>query len=388
MTRLSPRRSAAVSAATLLLAMGLAACGGGEGATSSSGASGEGSADAAAGLAEAKDIVEQYRQPPKWQGPDEPVDVSGLEGKRVVYISVNDAIPVLNYWSGRLTELLEEYGGIDMSVVDAKGSVDTANQGFQQAIATQADAVVIQALPASLFSAQIQQAQAAGIKVITANTGIPGDVSGGQDAEVSFDYEMVGKLIGAWMVADSEGRGKGLVISSDDVPASQPQAQGTVSEVERLCPDCDIKIEDVQIPQWEASIPTLFQTTVNSEPDRTYLLPLYDGQALPGLGALRTANADDVKVGAFNATPGIVEQLKDPSSPLKLDIGGQNEWWAYAAADQIFRVLSDLEPVDNYNIGLRIFDESNADLIEGDDEFAWYESPDYTTEFPALWQAP
>jgi ABC-type sugar transport system substrate-binding protein len=391
MTSLPTRRSAAVSAVTLLLALGLAACGSDDdtasptpGSTSDSAPAAE---DAAAGLEEAQEIVDQYRQPPTWQGPEDPVDISGLAGQKVVYISVNDAIPVLNYWSGRLKELLAEYADVDMQVVDAKGSVDTANQGFQQAIATQADAVVIQALPASLFSAQITQAQAAGIKVITANTGIPGDVSGGQDAEISFDYEQVGRLIGAWMVADSEGKGKGLVISSDDVPASQPQAQGTISEVERLCPDCDVTMEDVQIPQWESSIPTLFQTTVNSEPDRSYLLPLYDGQALPGLGALRTAGASEVKVGAFNATPGIVEQLKDPSSPLKLDVGGQNEWWAYAAADQVFRVLSDTEPVENYNIGLRIFDESNADLIEGDDEFAWYESPDYSTEFPALWGA-
>ena len=139
-------------------------------------------------------------------------------------------------------------------------------------------------------------------------------------------------------------------------------------------PDCDVKVEDVQIPQWESSIPTLFQTTVNSEPDRNYLLPIYDGQALPGLGALRTAGHQDVKVGSFNATPGIVEQLKDPSSALKLDVGGQNEWWAYAAADQIFRVLSGTEPIENYHVGLRIFDETNADLIQGDDEFAWYES--------------
>lgn len=391
MTRLPTRRSAAVSAVTLLLALGLAACGSDDDTasptTGSTSSTAPAAADGAEGLQEAKDIVEQYRQPPQWQGPEEPVDISGLAGKRVVYISVNDAIPVLNYWSGRLKELLAEYGDVDMQIVDAKGSVDTANQGFQQAIATQADAVVIQALPASLFSAQIQQAQAAGIKVITANTGIPGDLSGGQDAEVSFDYEQVGRLIGAWVVADSEGEGKGLVISSDDVPASQAQAQGTLTEAARLCPACDLKLEDVQIPQWESSIPTLFQTTVNSEPDRTYLLPLYDGQALPGLGALRTAGAQDVKVGAFNATPGIVEQLKDPSSPLKLDVGGQNEWWAYAAADQLFRVLSDTEPVENYNIGLRIFDSSNADLIEGDDEFAWYDSPDYSTEFPALWGA-
>ena len=386
MTKNLTRRPVALAAAGMALVLGLAACesgGGGASSGSTSGASAESSEE---GLAEAKQIVEKYRQPPKWQGPEEQVSVDGLSGKRVVYISVNDGIPVLAFWSNRLTELLKQYGDIQMEVVDAKGSVDTANKGFQQAIASKADAVVIQALPASLFAAQIAQAKAAGIKVITANTGIPGDVSGGQDAEVSFDYAEVGRIIGAWMVADSEGKGKGLVVSSDDVPASPPQTEATVSEVERLCPDCDVKVEDVQIPQWESSIPTLFQTTVNSEPDRTYLLPIYDGQALPGLGALRTtSSSQDVKVGSFNATPGIVEQLKDPSSALKLDVGGQNEWWAYACTDTIFRVLAGVDPIENYNVGLRIFDTSNADLISGKDEYSWYGTDEYKSKFLALW---
>ena len=388
MTKNLTRRPVALAAAGMALVLSLAACqsGGGGGGGSSKSSSGASAASSEDGLAEAKKIVEQYRQPPKWQGPDEPVSLDGLKGKKVVYISVNDGIPVLAYWSSRLGKLLKEEADIDFKVVDAKGSVDTANQGFQQAIATKADAVVIQALPATLFAAQIAQAKAAGIKVITANTGIPGDVSGGQDAEVSFDYAEAGRIIAAWMVADSDGKGKGLVVSSDDVPASPPQAKATVAEVKRLCPDCDVQVKDVQIPQWESSIPTLFQTTVNSEPDRTYLLPIYDGQALPGLGALRTIGNKDVKVGSFNATPGIVEQLTDPSSALKLDVGGQNEWWAYAAADQIFRVLSGAKPVENYHVGLRIFDESNAaDLIKGTDEFAWYESEDYKTKFPELW---
>jgi ABC-type sugar transport system substrate-binding protein len=391
MAHSSPRRGTArlgTAAAFFCVASvtALSACGS---STSTAGDSSSGTAAASsssAGLAEAEKIVASYRQAPTWQGPDAPVNISKLAGKRVVYISVSNSIPVLKYWSDQVTKLAAQYGGVKLDVIDAKGSVDEANKGFEQAIATKADAIMIQALPTKLFAAQIKAAEAAGIKVITANSGVPGKVDGGQDAEVSFDYVKVGQLIGDWMVADSKGTGKGLVISSDDVPASQPQAQATKQEVERLCPACNIKISDVQIPQWESSIPTLFTTTVNSDPERTYLLPLYDGQALPGLGALRSSGAGKrINVGAFNATPGIVEQLKDSASGLKLDIGGQNEWWAYAATDTIFRVLTGTKPIDNYNIGLRIFDRTNADLIQGKDEFAWYGSSDYKTKFPALW---
>ncbi|MBO3749567.1 sugar ABC transporter substrate-binding protein [Streptosporangiaceae bacterium NEAU-GS5] len=356
-------------------------------AATQSAAAAPSAADSTAGLAEAQKIVDQYRQPPTWQGPDDPVSIKDLAGKKVTYISVSNSIPVLKYWSDAVTKLLEQYGGVQLNVVDAKGSVDEANKGFEQAIAQKADAILFLALPPQLFQAQISKAKAAGIKVISAQTGIPGKIDAGQDAEVTFDYVKVGELIGDWMVADSKGSGKGLVVTSDDVPASQPQAQGTLSEVKRLCPACDLSVKDVQIPQWESSIAPLFQTTINSDPTRTYLLPLYDGQSLPGLGAIRTAGAGEkVKVGAFNATPGIVEQLKDPASGLKLEVGGHNEWWAYACTDAIFRVLAGAPPVENYNVGLRIFDSTNANLIEGKDEFSWYGSSDYKTKFPALWQ--
>lgn len=342
---------------------------------------------AAAGLIQATANVKKFRQPPVWKGPSATVKVSGLKGKRVVYINVSSGIPVLKYWSDHVTALALKYGGVKVEVVDAKGSVDEANKGFAMAIATHADAVLLQAFPASLFQKQIADAHAAGIKVITGNTGVPGDVSGGQDAEVSFDYALVGRLIADWFIMDSKGKGKALLVSSNDVPASPTQANATLAEVKKLCPGCDIEVKDVQIPQWETSIPTLFQSTINTQPDRTYLLPIYDGQSLPGLGAIRTAGAGGkVKVGTFNATPGIVQSLNDPKSGLKLDVGGNNEWWSYAGTDTIFRVLSGTAPIKNYNVGLRIFDTTNSNLIKGDDDGPWYGYTGFRGRFTALWK--
>lgn len=345
-------------------------------------------ADPAASVAAAQERYLPYLEEASWQGPTETVSVSGLEGKRVVYISIDDGIPVLNYWSTVLTQLLEDTAGVEMEIIDAKGSVDEANRGFQQAIATNADIVMLQAFYTDIFANQIAEAQAAGLKVITGNSGsMTRGLSGGQDVEISFDYELVGRLIGQWFVIDSGGEGNALIISSDDVPASEPQWQATQSEIAELCPACTVTVEDVQIPQWGASIPTLFQATINNNPDIGYLLPIYDGQALGGLGSIRQAGvADSVKVGTFNASPGIVELLNDDTSGLAMDVGGDNTWWAYAAADSVFRALQGAEPIENYNIGIRVFDQSNKDLISAtDDEKAWYGYTGYAEEFQALW---
>ncbi|MDN3495106.1 substrate-binding domain-containing protein [Planococcus sp. APC 4015] len=385
MTIRTPLRAVFGATAALALAIGLAACSSDTSAPETSGSAG-GEVDTA-GIETAQAELDLYRAAPTWQGPDEPVDISGLEGKRVTYINVSSGIAVLKYWADELKKILADEAGVILEEVDAKGSVDEANRGFQQAIASGSDVVVLVALFPELFEQQIEAAHAAGIKVITAQSGVPGDLSAGQDAEVTFDYVKVGELIADWFIVDSEGTGKATLISSDDVPASQPQAQASLDRVAELCPGCDIKVEDIQIPQWETSVPTLIQSTINTDPERTYFLPLYDGQGLSGIGAIRSAGAGEkVTMGTFNATPGIVEMLSDPSSGLGLDIGGHNEWWAYAMADGIFRVLTDAAPIENYNVGLRIFDRDNAgDLIVGDDQFAWYEYDGYKDEFAALW---
>lgn len=374
------KRTAALALAAGVV-VGLSACA----PASNDGGGSAGTVDTA-GLEKATARLKAAQESPKWQGPEEPVDISGLSGKRVVYISFSDAIPVLNYWSTTVKQLAMDNAGIQVDVIDGKFSVDEANKAFQQAIETKADAIFLQAWFADQFKTQIADAHAAGIKVITGNTGsMEAGLTGGQDAEVSFDYAEVGRLQADWFISDSKGEGKALLVSSDDVPASQTQVQAALAQVKELCSGCSIEVEDVQIAQWETSIPTLFQSTYNSKPDVGYYLPIYDGQALPGLGALRTSGAEGVQVGSFNASNGIVQQLTDPTSALKMDIGGDNTWWAYAATDTIFRVLTDTKPVENYFIGLRVFDQSNKDLIQGENESAWYGYDGYVKEFETLW---
>ncbi|HUX04428.1 MAG TPA: sugar ABC transporter substrate-binding protein [Acidimicrobiales bacterium] len=349
-----------------------------------------GSAGAAkmSGVAKATARLDAFLKPAQWHGPTQPLHYKGLAGDKVVYISAADSIPVLHYWSTTIKSLLMKVAGIDMTIVDANSNIANASAGFDQAIAMGAKVIVLQALPPSLFTQKITAAHAAGIKVIVANQGVPGQLGSGTDASVSFDYVKVGQLIGDWFVSQSKGKGKALLVTSNDVPASPAQAQGTLHEVKSLCPKCNVKVSDVQIAQWASGIPTLFQSTINTDPSRKYILPLYDGQSLPGLTAIRTLNAGSkVNVGSFNATEGIVELLKDPKSGLKLDIGGDNKWYAYAAADQIMRVLDGLTPVKNYYVGLRVFTSANAGkLIVGTNQDRWFQDLGYIKHFKALWK--
>jgi len=388
----------ALVAATLTGALLLAACGSSGGGSSSTSASASASASSSTSMSEsasssgssgldtAMAAVMAAEQAPTWQGPDATVDVAPSKGKSVYYISFADAIPVLKFWSTTVGQLLEKQG-MKYTLFDSKGQVAEAKRGFEQAIAAKPDVIITQALPVDLFKDLIAKAKAENIKVITGNTGTPGVVTAGQTAEVTFDYPKVGQILANWFIADSAGKGNGLLISSNDVPASPAQANASEATVAANCPDCKLDVKDVQIASWQTELPTLTRSSVNANPDLGYILPMYDGQGLPVLGALRQAQNTTVKVGAFNATPSILPQLADKTSNLAADLGGANEWWSYACADAVFRALAGTAPVENYNIGLRLFTRENIkDIDLKADEASWYGQATYQEKFKALWQ--
>src|SRR5664280_3567834 len=95
------RLTTAGAAAAMVLGIALASVGPASAGTS------------AKGLATATARLNAYTAPPKWRGPYTPLHTAGLSGDKVVYISANEGIPVLHYWSTTIKGLLSTTAGID-----------------------------------------------------------------------------------------------------------------------------------------------------------------------------------------------------------------------------------------------------------------------------------
>src|SRR5690348_14468624 len=115
------RRSAHLRVGVVLATIAMLAAGCSDEAPTSTGSApsaGPAASDSASGLAEAQSAVDQYRKPPTWQGPDQRVNIASVSGKKVTYISVSNSIPVLKYWSDKVTGLLKQYGNVQLTVID------------------------------------------------------------------------------------------------------------------------------------------------------------------------------------------------------------------------------------------------------------------------------
>lgn len=362
----------------------VAACG--SSATPST--SGSNSAGGVSG-ATAKDLIAKALQPPTWQGPTAPVNVSAAKGKSVFLINLVEAIPALHRWSS-VTKAQLDALGVNTRICDGQGTPEGITSCLQQAMGAKPDVIIALALDTDLIKSFITQANAAGIKVITGQTGVPGTTNGsGAVAEVSFDYPAVGRMLADWYAEDSQCKTAPQIITTTS--SRQPSAaevSGMQSEIARLCPSLQLPaVQNVLIPDWATKLPTLTRSLLDANANLNYLLPLYDGMTIPMLPAIQQLSLSrPIKVASFNATPEVMKADLATTTPLVADVGGPNDWYGYALADETLRVLAGDAVVTNENVPLRLFTSANLGTINlSADESTWYGSVDYACNYKKLW---
>jgi ABC-type sugar transport system substrate-binding protein len=362
--------------------------------TSSGTGTGTTASGGSGGVAQAKQLVSQEEQPPKFTGPTSKVDIAKAKGKTVYYVSLTEEIPALHEWGVVLGQQLQA-AGVHIQKCDAKGSPDGITSCLTQALAAKPDMIVAQALDTKFIASYIARAKSEGIKFVTAQTGTPGiPTVPGDLAEVTFDYPQVGRILADWFVADS-GCTKGgpqIVTSTSSRQPSAAEVAGMQSEIKKLCPSLNVpSVQNVLIPDWPTKLATTTRSLLTSNPNLNYILPLYDGMTIymvPAINGIIAAKSR-VKVGSFNATPVVIQNELAKPSPLAADVGGPNQWYGVALADNALRVLAGQTPVANENVPLRLFTRDNVGTIDPKkDESTWYGSVNPICEYHKLWGLP
>lgn len=374
----------------------LTACGSSGGSTTSTASTGSGATSGSAaaggsGVAEAKQIVQAAQNAPDWQGPTQPVDAAAAKGKSVYIINLTQQIPALAEWANTAQSELQN-AGLKAEVCDGQGSPNGIITCFQQGIARRPAVIVALALDTTFIHNYIQQANAAGIKVITAQTGTPGIPSGtGAVGEVTFDYPQVGKLLGAYFAASSSCTGyPQIVTSTSSRQPSAAEVSGIQSEIARLCPQVKpLPVQNVLIPDWATKLPTLGRSLLAQNPNLRYIIPLYDGMTIYMVPAIEATGNKQVQVLSFNATPVVMKNELARQSPLTADVGGPNKWFGFALADQVLRAATGSAPVADEKVPLRLFTAENIKSINlNADESTWYGSVDFSCNYHKLWGLP
>jgi ribose transport system substrate-binding protein len=349
------------------------------------------SGSATANIAAAKAFVAKAMQPPKWSGPTSKVDIAKAKGKSVFFVNLTEEIPALHEWSVVLAQQLKA-AGVNTQGCDAKGSPNGITTCLQQGLAAKPDVIVALALDNDFIASYMAKAKAAGIKFITGQSGRPELPTSpdGRVAEVTFDYYQVGRILGAWFAADSSCA-KGapqIVTTTSSRQPSAAEVAGMQSAIKQYCAGMKLPaVQNVLIPDWPTKLPTVTRSALLANKKLQYILPLYDGMTLymnPSIKQMHVGHP--VRMGSFNATPVVMQTEVSKNSPLVADVGGPNQWYGVALADQVLRVLTGAPPVKSENVPLRLFTPGNIKSINvAKDEATWYGKVNPICEYHKLW---
>jgi len=366
---------------TLAVCLLVAACGGTTSAPSGT---------ASANVSEAQSLAKKAVAPiSNWQPAGQPFEASKAKGKSMFYISVSLSIPFEQYMLQGMKEGAAIVGATAVGF-DAKSSVAEATRGVGEAIQAKAGVIFIDGFPPTLLAPAIAQAKAAGIPVLTANSQEAGPLLPGYPDGVvgsaTHSFATPGKIEADWIVADSKGNANIIYLRSADVPViTDSEKDAFVNELNRLCSSCKVQVVDVPTSQWSQLTPKT-ASMIRANPNVNYFVPDFDGEVIFMVPGVTSANAQSkVKIVSFNATPSVMQNLKQ-HYVVAAETGGPNLLQGWAFADEGLRVLAGQQPLNDLNIPTRLFDATNIESIDLSlQESEWYGVGDYRAKFKRQW---
>jgi ribose transport system substrate-binding protein len=370
--------------------LAVAGCGSSSSSKSSSGPAGPGVAAAQAKVAQLEQPTTSFPPP----GP--PLkNVRSLAGRTVWYIPITQKVEFFQAVSGALKTALGK-AGVHLRTCSGEANPSATAACVSQAVASQAGAIIVDAIPIVVAANAFASAQSAGIPILVTDQlppppGLPGVVRGIGTDKLAYAPLSTPQLLNGiadWIVADSKGHANVLVTELTDSPFTKVLIQqNALGEFRKYCPGCQttISLGNIANPQL---IPSATSSSLLSHPGVNYLLTEFDALVqLTHAGAQQAGFAQKVKGGS---TTGLLSalQLIRSHNFLAADVGEDYPYGGWAVADEVMRMMLHAPPVTE-NVPIRLFTSANVGSLQltpsAQASGAWYGGSGYTTMFTKLW---
>jgi ribose transport system substrate-binding protein len=230
-------------------------------------------------------LVRQMEAPQTtWNGPSSgPV---AAKGKHLIYLSGQESNSLDAAYGNYLQQAARKIGWT-VSIIDGKGTPTGWLAGMDQAVAQRPDAIIIFADATSL-RAPIAAATKAGIPVIGLHAAELTGPTDGLFTNIQEDAKLIGQAEGYFVIADSGGHAKTVVVTHNEYGIAKIKSQATEAEL-RKCSGCTV-LSYVNFPAAEASsrMPQLATSWVSNYGTNFYATTVGDNDwdfAVPSLNS-------------------------------------------------------------------------------------------------------
>lgn len=335
-------------------------------------------------VAAAKAEVARLEQPSNtFVAPGPSIDVSGLRGKSIWYVSLGQAIPVLAVEQNGLRQAASAVG-MSLKICDGKFQPAVAAACVNSAISAGAAGIIMDSVTTSSVATAITNAKAHKVPVLamsaigTNSAGIAYGTNGDEASQAGAAN---------WIVADSGG--KATVLSTrvqDDTGAINDAAVGSQPVFDK-CSGCKISFATYTsgtVP----SVPSLISSTLLRNRNATYGFPQFDFLVPLYISGVRTAGmTGKLKIVSTNGVLSSMQMVKNGGQ--NADIASNRNYSGWLGMDSMLRMIKGLPVPTKWQIPIRIFDKTNIDSIPLTDAAAmtgeWFGPLDYQAKFKTLW---
>lgn len=323
-----------------------------------------------------------------WTAPGPPLKgVSTFAGKTVWYIPIYQEAPI---FGGGILGLKQSLAKLNMKlqVCDGQATPSGVSACVGQATNAGAVGIVADAVPYSFAATAFNAAIAAHIPLVFMNQPQPGNAENDKQASIfAAGQNTLSKLQAEWVIHDSGGKANVLAVEDVDSSLTTTAFAIVQNEFKSACPGCKVTVVKTTSND-QTNLPSLVSSALAQNPEIDYLMPEIDEVAPSAISGLETGNHTNIKV---VSTTGVISSVQDIAAHhyLVADAGGSEYADAWAATDQLLRMLLK-KPVDMaYTPPIRIFDTDNVGSLTlttaAYDNASWYGSTAFESDFLKLW---
>ena len=267
--------------------------------------------------------------------------------------------------------------GWNVTVADGKGDPATWNSAIQQAVTAKADGIVLLAVDPALVAGALAKAKAAGIPVVS--TFIPKLGATAVDGYASTDHAQGGKILADWIIKDSGGKAKVLMLDEKAFPELVKRNTALLDELKAACPGCTVAdTVEFNIGTMASQLAGAVTSSLQRHPDVTYVVAPFDSAGIFAGQGIRSAGATArVKMVGAEGDPNGIQGVQ--SGGQAVDLATVPPWGGWAAVDLLVRHMAG-SPVETAELPQRLFDKSNVPSGKG-----WSGDVDYKASYRELW---
>lgn len=400
MTHKPGRSIRRVIAALASAALVLSACGSGDddGSASSTMATSETSATAAAGpsttdvseptsqsadLSKAQSDLERFKAPASELAPLPPITGEIPEGLEVYLIATgNETDRLIGEGMSDAANLL----GWSVEVINTdRRDPAQATAAVRSALESGADAIVVPSVQAAAIAEGIAEAEEKGVPIVQIGSSEPDQFTGAVNT-ITANADLYGQIMAAATAADAEKVGQVAhvgILTSGALTFLAPVFDAFTSQLESYCAGCSTELIDAPVAELASGqASTSIVSALQRNPDLNYVLTLgnFAAGVRPGLDS---NGYESVKIVGYLPTPALLQEMLDSPDGYVGWVVVPNKYDGFAAVDAVLRAETGGDPTVHNEEAEPLW------IVGPDSDFdpsALPELPfDYAEAFAALW---